>query len=272
MSRLVLLSGLTAGLFVTPAYAQEEGDFGGPYASVVAGIAVPDGNDAGVTFDRGRDGNFGDTITTAAGADAFSPGFCAGIALGNSAAGGCADDSNEPEVGLRLGYDVKFGSFLVGALIEGSRSPLEDNTTAFSTTPASYIFSRQAEYIAAARARAGLVLGRTLFYGTGGVAAAKMDNEFRSSNTANSFVQNAADDWAEGYQAGGGIEHHLNPRVRLGLEYLYNEFRDRDYSVTVGNGTAGVLNPFVLGGGVDMKPVSERFKFQSARVSLSFGF
>src|SRR4029450_7455083 len=39
---------------------------------------LPSGDGAFVGFDKNLDGNFADTVTTAAGANAFSPGFCPG--------------------------------------------------------------------------------------------------------------------------------------------------------------------------------------------------
>jgi outer membrane immunogenic protein len=147
---------------------------------------------------------------------------------------------------VRVGYDWRVGSnVIVGALIEVAKTGVSDSTTAFSTTPASYTFTRESEYVAALRGRIGFAPGpRGLVYLTGGVAASKMDNSFTSTNTANSFTPNNADEWAMGYQAGGGLQFSVTPAIWLGLEYLYNEFTDDEYSVTVGTGAAGATNPF----------------------------
>lgn len=275
MKKAIGITGAMAAALLTssPAMAQDS-DLGGPYIGVFGGIAIPNDDNTGtVTFDRGSNGSYGETVTTGAGADAFSPGFCGGPALTNAAAGGCTDDDKELELGVRAGYDWRIGgSFIAGVLIEGTLSQFSDSTTAFSTTPANYTFTREIDYTAALRARLGYATGLGLFYATGGVAAAKMDNSFTTSNTANSFTQNNPDDWATGYQLGGGAEFGISSGLRLGVEYLYNDFKNDDYSVSVGTGTAPPTNPFVLAGGVDMKPLDENVKFHSLRATLSWGF
>ena len=56
----------------------------------VGSAFLPDGADAFVTFDTNLDGAFSDTVMTAAGANAFSPGFCPGVPQGLTPAAGCS--------------------------------------------------------------------------------------------------------------------------------------------------------------------------------------
>lgn len=270
---ILLLAGGAAGIS-TPAFAQDESPFGGFYGGLTVGVAASDNkSDGTTTFDRGNNGSFGETVTTIGGANAFSPGFCGGYANGPTPGVGCDDEHEGIDYSARLGYDVMLGdNFLVGVVGEVGKSSIDDAATAFSTTPAFYQFQRETELVTALRGRIGVTAGQALVYGTGGVAYAKMDNTFTSSNTANSFTQNGADAWEWGWQAGGGAEFAISRNASFGVEYLYNRINADDYSVTVGQGSAGATNPFVLAGGVTMKPEEDNFQWHSVRATLNFHF
>ncbi|BCW87676.1 hypothetical protein sos41_08060 [Alphaproteobacteria bacterium SO-S41] len=236
------------------------------------------GDDETLLFDTNLDGTYGDTVRTGAGADAFSPGFCNGKALSNAAAGGCEeDDDGGFEGGLRLGYDWQSGSFVYGALIEGSYVNVEDSVTGFSTTPAAYQFTRELNFLGAARLRAGfLASDNFLIYATGGVAYGSIDREFLTTNTANSFTQfeDNADDGAWGYQIGGGVEAKLGGAWSIGAEYIFTSLNDDEYGVRVGPGTAPLTNPFriVNAAGTDTIREDDKFEIHSVRAVLNYHF
>ncbi|MGR4893084.1 outer membrane protein [Sphingopyxis sp. LARHCG72] len=277
MKNLSLLAALAATAMAMPAMAQEgrdtSQDFNGPYISIAGGGTLQ-GSDRGETlvFDTNRDGTFGDQVTTSGGANAFSPGFCNGAATGTANLG-CKNDKDGPEYYARLGYDKRMGNFVIGAVLEGGRSHARDSVSGFSTTPASYTMSREADYQAGARLRAGYTPGGgALFYVTGGGAYARLDNKFTTSNTANSFSDNGkTNGW--GYAAGGGAELMVTNNISVGLEYLYTDLKDKDYVVNVGPGTAPPTNPFLLnGGGTDIQRSNPHFRTHSVRGSLSLRF
>ncbi|MBN8845342.1 MAG: outer membrane beta-barrel protein [Sphingomonadales bacterium] len=282
MKFAALLTASAATLLAVPAMAQDSSssggrdtsqDFNGPYISIGGGGTLQ-GSDRGETlvFDTNRDGTYGDTVNTAAGADAFSPGFCNGAAT-STANIGCRNDRDGPEYFGRLGYDRRMGNFVVGALIEGGRSVARDSVSGFSTTPASYTMSRKADWQANARLRAGYTPGGgALFYVTGGPAYARLSNSFVTTNTANSFADNGkTNGW--GYAAGGGAELMVTRNIGIGLEYLYTDVKDKDYVVNVGAGTAPPTNPFLLnGGGTDIQRSDPHFRTHSVRGTLSFRF
>lgn len=277
MKNLSLLAALAATAMTMPAMAQEgrdtSQDFNGPYISIAGGGTLQ-GSDRGETlvFDTNRDGTYGDQVTTSGGANAFSPGFCNGAATGTANLG-CKNDKDGPEYYARLGYDKRMGNFVIGAVLEGGRSHARDSVSGFSTTPASYTMSREADYQAGARLRAGYTPGGgALFYVTGGGAYARLDNKFTTSNTANSFSDNGkTNGW--GYAAGGGAELMVTNNISVGLEYLYTDLKDKDYVVNVGPGTAPPTNPFLLnGGGTDIQRSNPHFRTHSVRGSLSLRF
>jgi outer membrane immunogenic protein len=272
-----LLVASAASLLAVPAMAQDgrdtSQDFNGPYISIVGGGTLQ-GSDRGETlvFDTNRDGTYGDQVTTVGGANAFSTGFCNGTAT-SPANIDCRNDKDGPEYFGRLGFDKRMGNFVLGVVLEGGRSEARDSVSGFSTTPARYTMSREADYQAGARLRAGYTPGGgALFYVTGGGAYAKLDNRFTTSNGANSFADNGRTN-AWGYAAGGGAEVMVTNNISVGLEYLYTDLKDNDYVVNVGPGTAPPTNPFLLnGGGTDIQRSNPHFRTHSVRGSLSFRF
>lgn len=238
---------LLAGV-ASPALAQSAPDWSGPYIGIY-GAAVENSEDAdeGLVFDRDFDGDFDDTvILNGTTNSAFSPGSCAGNARTQAASGGCISDNTGVEGSVRLGYDMQFGSFVVGAVGELSALDVQDSVTSFSTTPAAYVFTRELETMAALRLRAGFAAGPALYYVTGGAAYAKVDNSFRTTNGANSFTERVNEDDADGYQVGAGLEWRLAPNFSVTGEYLYTDLEPGDYVVRAGPGAAGPTNPFIL--------------------------
>lgn len=238
---------LLAGV-ASPALAQSVPDWSGPYVGVYGGV-LENNEDSGegLLFDRDFDGQFDDTVVlSGATASAFAPGSCSGAALGRTPADDCDLDPTGVEGSVRLGYDMQFGAFVVGAVGELSAADVEDSVTSFSTTPAAYVFTRELESMAALRLRAGFATGPALLYVTGGGAMAKVQNSFRTTNTANSFTETVNDDEADGYQLGAGVEWALAPNFTLTGEYLFTNLQPGDYVVRAGPGTAGPTNPFIL--------------------------
>ncbi|HEY0622621.1 outer membrane protein [Sphingomonas sp.] len=266
---------LALAVAAAPAYAQDapDGDeFTGFHVGGSVGYTVQK-NDVGesILFDAGRNGSFGDTITTADGGNAFAPGFCNGAAT-SSANIACRNDKDDIEYYARLGFDKQMGKVVIGAVAEFGKSEASDSVSAFSTTPAFYTMTRELDWNAALRLRGGYTVGpKTLLYATGGGAYAKIGHKFATSNTANSF-EITGDDNAWGWQAGGGLEQKLGRNFSVGVEYLYSRYDDDNSGVTVGTGTAGATNPFVLAGGADFARSQNRFDFHSLRATAAFRF
>ncbi len=261
------------------ASAQSSDDWTGFSVGIVGGALMTDDDEGEILlFDRNLDGSFEDTVTTGSGADAFSPGFCGGSPNGTSASSGCDEDKEGVEAAFRLGYDQQWGNFVVGGLVEVSGSQAEDSVTGFSSTPASYTFKRSLQGVAAARLRLGYAAGPALIYGTGGYARGRIDNRFFSSNGVNLFTTDSEDEQdLNGWQAGGGIEYRLNPRLSVIGEYLYTslDVEDEPFVVRVGRGAAPATNPFILPPnttGTDMIRESDAFKTHAVRIGMAYRF
>ncbi|WP_125255327.1 outer membrane protein [Brevundimonas fluminis] len=268
---------LMAAAGATPALAQSAPDWSGFYVGVHGGFldSHEDKNET-LVFDRDFDGAFDDTVVlSGSGADAFSPGFCAGQSSNTTPAGVCDRDGSGVAGGARVGYDMQFGNWVVGAVAEIQGVDAEDSVTGFSTTPARYSFTRNLEHTAGLRLRAGYAMGPALFYGTGGVAYGKIENKFMTSNGANSFTVRTDEDDADGFQYGGGVEWRLAPNLTLVGEYLYTDLEAGDYVVRAGPGTAPATNPFILPpntAGTDISRSNPDFKTHEFRLGMNVRF
>jgi outer membrane immunogenic protein len=275
MKRMVVIAGSVMAMAV-PAQAQDaDAPFDGFYVGAAVGGAFQ-GDDEGssILFDRNLDGTFGDTITTVAGANAFSPGFCGGVALTNAAAGGCEGDEDGIDFSGRVGYDRQFGNLVVGALAEFGSADIRDSVTAFSATPASYVLSRTVDYGGRLAVRGGLATGKTLFYATGGLSIARLNNSFDTTNVVNAFADNG-DSTAFGFNAGGGIEQRIFSNLSVGVEYLFTDLTDDDYRLRVGPAAGTVsTNPFILGNpaGTDFARSDEHFRYHAVRATIAYRF
>lgn len=264
---------LSVGVSAGAAQAQSA-DWSGAYLGGYAGWSkhAKNSNET-VLFDTNLDGVYGDTVRTSGGANAFSPGFCDGSTVNPTPAGGCFKDDSGFEFGARAGYDMQFGSFVIGALIEASRLDVHDDVTAFSVTPASYTLKRTLEYQGAVRARAGYAMNKTLIYGTGGASRGRIEHNYFSTNSVNSFPRRAKT-WQNGWQAGGGVEHQFFPNLTFGAEYIYTRYDDGDGFDLRATGPAPTTNPFILvnPAGTDFRRSQDKMNIHSFRVTTAYRF
>ena len=284
-TRLLALAGaavLAAGI-AAPAAAQDGYSWTGPYIGARLGYSwQPNDSDERLLFDTNRDGSFNDTVRTAAGADAFSPGFCGGQAVAATRVG-CIHDRQGTSYSGHLGFDYQLGSSLVvGVVGEYGNATVKDSVSGFSTTPASYSLTRTLRGMGTLRARAGFAINNTLIYGTGGGAYGRVRTRFGTTNNANAFVQpngsdarnSAYSDNRYGYTFGGGIEQRVARNFSIGALFLHTSLSDHDYKLGVRQGTAPATNPFrlVSSGGTDLKRQFPRFGRQEVTVTTSFRF
>ena len=276
MTKTLLSLSLAAALAV-PAVAAAQSWQGG-YVGVQAGNSEQD-DDRGesIRFDTNLDGQYGDTVNTAAPANAFSPGFCGGAANGPTPASGCRSnfDDKDDDYGIRGGYDWHRDGFLFGIVGEYSRGGLTDSVSAYSTTPAFYTMQRELTHTMALRGRVGFTFGddeNNLIYATGGYAWGKVENRFTTSNGVNTFTDNGDSD-AKGPQYGVGYERRLGDMFSVGLEYLVSELDDGDYRVRAA-GPAPATNPFIIvnPGGTDFRRSNDDLETSSLRLTLNWRF
>lgn len=277
LKKSLLLLALVAT--ASPAFAQSNDDakWSGLYVGTSLGNSDPRGGDDGsILFDTNLDGSFGDTVRTGTGADAFSPGFCGGIAAGRTPGAGCFEDKGGTSLGARVGYDWQFGDWVVGALVDYTSYDVRDGVSGFSTTPASYTMTRELDDTVVLRARAGMAFGQNkdwLAYATAGAVRASLKNSFQSTNTANAFALTESGE-GDGVQFGLGVERKVAGNVSLGLEYLRTRIDDEDTRVRTSRGTAPLTNPFLLvnANGTDFRRSDDRLEMDTLQLTLNWRF
>lgn len=274
-SALPRLLVLAAALVPFTASAQSADDWTGGYVGAYAGVlADPDDGNDRLVFDTNLDGQYGDTVQTATGADAFSPGSCDGLAQGPTPAGGCAENTGGADWGVRAGYDWQSGAWVYGVVGEFGMNDARDAVSSFSTTPARYAMLRKVDHLGAVRARVGLTFGdgANLGYLTGGYAWAQIDNSFATSNGVNSF-SDSGDGSAQGAQFGIGYERRIGANWTVGAEYLATRLDDDDYRVRAA-GPAPATNPFIRANpdGTDFRRSDTDFDLDSVRVTVGYRF
>ncbi len=268
----------------TPVAAQWNGFYLGGFA----GLMLQNGDhDETITFDTDLDEEFGDTVRTITGANAFAPGFCPGAATGLTPASECEDDESGFVIGGRAGYDEYFGGVVLGVVGDLSFPEAIDSVSAFSTPPAFYTFTRDLQWMAGLRGKIGVGNDHVLAYATGGLALGRIEHVFATSNITNTFVPSDGDtddtndeeepeadrDTAWGYQVGGGVELWISNNVSLSAEYLLTTLYDRDDAVIRAQGPAPAGNPFLLDNraGTDLRR-SDHFVVHALTLGVVYRF
>lgn len=271
---------VAAAISALPAAAQTEAKpWQGGHLGYSFGVGLQSGdNDEDVQFDTNLDNVYGDTVRTAAGANAFAPGFCGGAANGRTPGEGCRGDRDRADFFIRGGYDIQNGNLVYGVVVDAGTGNSTDSVTAFSVTPAFYTFTRKLDFAAGLRGRVGYATGGVLAYATGGLAYGRIENSQLTSNGANTFNGNVFFDRQKtsswGYSAGAGVETKVEKNISVGLEYLYTSYRGDDYVVRVGPGTAPATNPFriVNPNGTNMRRGDRNFDLHNIRLTASYRF
>ena len=120
----VLAAMVPAMIAAAPAAAQADPEsWTGFYAGGKIGYSFqPKDGDERLDFDTNLDGGFGDTVRTAAGANAFSPGFCGGAGLSSLPANGCSRDRDALTYAGMVGFDYQVPTMAGGGIVLGGKS------------------------------------------------------------------------------------------------------------------------------------------------------
>lgn len=261
MKFIALLAATSAVVVAVPAMAQSNDrseHFNGGYISVVGGKTMQN-NDTGesLVFDTDGDGAFDDS-------PAVFVGGCNGAGTASNSTV-CRNDKDGAEYYARVGVDRRSGNFVIGALLEAGRNESVDAVSGFTATDF-YTMSRKAKWNAGARLRAGYTPnGGALFYVTGGGAYARLNNRFSTTDAATTITDSGNSN-AWGWSAGGGAEVMLAKNLSLGVEYLYTDVKDDDYSANIATNLVPSTSL------ADVQRSSEHFRTHSVRGSLNFRF
>jgi len=125
--------------------------------------------------------------------------------------------------GAFLGYNHRFDRILLGIEADAGLGDLDEgpDTTALNNYSAFDI-----DWNGHVRARIGFVSGPTLLYVAGGLALAKVTVDDTDPNWGEDNATHV------GWTVGAGIEHAMTRNLRARVEYLYDDYGSKDYSIT----------------------------------------
>lgn len=139
-----------------------------------------------------------------------------------------AFDEEAVSFGAQLGYDHQIGSVVVGAVADVTYASLDADASGVLGTTA-YTAGAEANWQGSLRARIGYAFDSLLIYGTGGIAAAKVDLSGRATDPDFGTALVSDDGTHVGYVVGAGAEYLLTANTSLGLEYLFTSYGDESY-------------------------------------------
>jgi outer membrane immunogenic protein len=129
-----------------------------------------------------------------------------------------SDTSGGAIFGFGVGYNLDFGSFVVGPEADIGMLTNDGQLNMKDSVDADY------DWFATGRLRAGVDLDGTLLYATGGVAGLNAEFNDRNENDSQGVTF-----W--GWTVGGGVEHMISERLSVRLEGLYAEFESEDFTL-----------------------------------------
>lgn len=256
MLRKALLASVIALGAATPALAQSEADWTGPYLGVSVGIA---GDQMSYPFSATFTPTTGmDSVTTAAAAVPGTP---------NTVAGQAKLNSSGIVGGVLAGYDVQVGNNVVLGVVadiaatstKGAVSLAAGSSFAILNGTADATIGSKLKYVGTVRARAGVPIagGRFMPYVTGGFVYGKVDSYavLNFSGAAGGLGGGAGNLGIGrktnhgGWTAGGGAEYAVTDQLHFGVEYLYADL-GRKQIIGGGIGTGGIGEDLGFGGTV----------------------
>lgn len=122
-------------------------------------------------------------------------------------------------VGGHLGYNMQFGSLVVGIEISGAATDI--GSTIQSPFFASDVWTHEVDWLVALTPRLGFSAGPALFYVKGGGAVAEIRNRLQD-NVRDRFVESRGT--SPGFTVGGGLEYAVTPNWLFGVEGNYYRF------------------------------------------------
>jgi len=150
---------------------------------------------------------------------------------------GSADNKTGGTTGALAGYNWQLGNFVLG--LEGDWNWIGAKATHFNRAGTRSTY--EVSWLSTLRARTGLTVDSTLFYVTGGVAFAHINDNlaslFTSPTPITSFAHNQT---KTGWTVGAGVEHFFAPQWSARAELRYVDLGNMNVACT--SGTANCAN------------------------------
>ncbi|MGB8277726.1 MAG: outer membrane protein [Methylovirgula sp.] len=136
--------------------------------------------------------------------------------------------------GAHVGYNYQIGQFVVGVEGDADGSSYSGSNSALGSTPPFSSYSTRIPVEGSIRGRIGYAFDHALFYATGGVAIADVQNSYASPGFTNTLAilfiptvppgYDAFSSTRIGWTVGGGVEYALDNNWSVRGEYRYTDY------------------------------------------------
>ena len=135
--------------------------------------------------------------------------------------------------GAEIGANWQYQNWVVGAAADWSALDLHANTSFPSVDPGKtdQLASRY-DWLGTARGRVGYAVGQSLFYGTGGLAVARVKDTYGNEVNTGSAGYFATASNRVGWTAGAGWEYRITQNWGVKLEYLHVDLGDTTLDIS----------------------------------------
>ena len=154
--------------------------------------------------------------------------------------------------GIHAGYDMQFGSFVVGGLLEAAIVDLDET---FDDGANDVLVESSIDYLASAKLRLGYAFNRLLVYGTAG---ASMTSYHINAIDRVADDEGSLSETMFGYNVGLGMEYAATQHIALKLDYAFHDFASEEFEFNS-------VNSFFEDEEVDLK-------MHTLKVGLSYRF
>lgn len=230
-------------VWAVPAVAQDASfDWTGPYLGVALGAASTSGT---TTFDYPEETAGSGTVYFSGDNAYFSSESAAPLLTWP----GVVDigDIRGASASVEAGFDYQMGQLVFGAVVDGTyfdTGAMNWTTGLVDDVGLNHTVSTSAELdqLYSLRSRVGIGVDRLLLFGTGGLAAGRVDFSTGASLTTDDLGYGTADwegetsDWRMGFMVGAGAEYALTDNLAIKAEALYYDLGDADVTAN-GEGT-----------------------------------
>lgn len=132
--------------------------------------------------------------------------------------------------GIQGGYNWQMNQFVFGLEADVAASGIRRNFALAAPFAVGDTYRASVPFLSTVRARAGFAVDRALFYVTGGLGVATLQDRWNIGG-----VVTTASSTRAGYALGGGIEYAFAPNWTAKAEYMYYGFGDRRNQLVAGD-------------------------------------
>lgn len=159
-------------------------------------------------------------------------------------------------VGVKVGYDMRFGNGVLGALVEGSYGQLKAGKELNPASP-EYIIDSKITFLGSARGKLGFAFGAFNVFTTGGLAVSNAKHRYTETDGSGQVYDNSGTRF--GYVLGLGADYAMSSKMSIGLDVSRYDFGKKTHEL-LDNVGAGTGNYFTQKDVVDTIMLSVNYK------------